>query len=289
MAILVKLLLILTLILVSLNLYIYLRLPNSSSPDSSSPDSSPDSSSPNSSSNIMKVPNNKRNLVMAVTGNVTNLIENFEKDDFQTKLKYLNDFVVISRNILGNEMPVLCYNLNNITENDITSKGSKIINDLLFKTYRKAIDNNNYNDIAAITISLYKYEGNFSWLASIVENDENGNPKIIKIDKRIVGGRNDNDATPSNFIKFAESADIMNILDYFNKDSNDYKMAKILYDDLINNNNDPMPLEDFGKLYALFGLLLLKQKEDPNRTWIGFKQLQSPSLNYKDSYLPCDN
>ena len=48
-------------------------------------------------------------------------------------------------------------------------------------------------------------------------------------------------------------------------------------------------LENFGKLYALFGLVLLKQKEDTQRTlYIGFKQLQAVSLNYKNPYLPCE-
>ena len=222
---------------------------------------------------------------MAISGNIINLIENYEVQDFE-KLLYLKNFVIISRNILGNQMPVLCYNLDNMTENDIQSKGSKIINDLLFIAYRKAIDNNNYNDIAALTICLYKYEGQFSWLGSVFEQDQNGNPIKIQINRDIVGG---DIPSPSNFIKFAEQTDQKNLMDYFLPNSNDYNLAKNLYDSLIINNDDPISLENFGKLYALFGLVLLKQKEDTQRTlYIGFKQLQAVSLNYKNPYLPCE-
>lgn len=68
------------------------------------------------------------------------------------KIQELKNFVIICRNILGSDIPSLCYNLDNITDYNVTEKGSKIINELLFKAYRKAIDNNNYFDIAALTI-----------------------------------------------------------------------------------------------------------------------------------------
>jgi hypothetical protein len=257
----------------------------------------------------MKVSNNKRNLVMSITGDVFNLIEGYDKTSgpnptflqaepvaetpdpvtILNKIKNLENFIIIARNILGDNMPTLCYNLNSINGQNIGEKGSKIINDLLFRAYRKAIDNNNYNDIAALTISLYKYEGAFSWLGSIVEMDENGNPQKIRIEPYIVGGE---PATPSNFIKFAERAQGKSVLDYFyDINSSDYNLASNLYNSLINNNNDPLTLEDFGKLYALFGLVLLKQKEDPNSSLIGFKQMNFQTLNMGNNFQfpPCDN
>jgi hypothetical protein len=239
---------------------------------------------------------------MSITGNVSNLIERYENSPSPSpppspssefpQLKSLRDLVTISSNILGNEMPPLCYNLNNITGSDINDKGSKIINDLLFKAYRKSINNNNYFDVAALTISLYKYERMFNWLGNITETDENGNPVKIKIDQRISGLDFDIAATsPYDFIKFTEKTEKGNNINY--------KLTTILpstaqplYDELMNKTERaPMSVEDFGKLYALLGLYLLRKKElsltDPT-VYVGFKQLQAESLQIRP-YPPCDN
>jgi tetratricopeptide (TPR) repeat protein len=246
----------------------------------------------------MRAPLEKRNIIMAITGNVYSTIERYDTStpsptQFQIsqKIQELKNFVTIAKNILGpTDTTPLCYNLNNITYNDIEIKGTKIINNLLFNALRKAIDNNNYFDVASLIISLYRYEGQFEWLGKITENDSDGNPSKIGIDSHLTY-QSGEFASLSRFIKFAEEADRMSILSKFEIGTPDYNKTLNIYNYLVSNTRqEPISIENFGKLYALLGLYLLKLKER-RESFIGFKQMQLNCLNPSSTivYPPCDS
>ena len=277
-------------IVVGITISLYLKTPPSSSTPSSSPSSSTPSSSPSSStplSTIMRAPSEKRNIIMVITGNVQSIVERYQSQN-SSKIRELKNFVTLAKNILGpNDITPLCYNVDNITDNDVEIKGTKIINNLLFNALRKAIDNNNYLDIAALIICLYRYDGQFDWLGRITENDNDGNPSKIGIEA-FVSGQSGVFSSPAGFINFTERTGGKTILSEFEIGTPDYIRIRSLYDDTVSNTSqEPMSIENFGKLYALLGLYLLKLK-DKNRN-IGFKQMQFQFLNPRYTiYPPCD-
>jgi hypothetical protein len=258
-----------------------------------------------SHSYIMSVPQPKRNLVMSLSGNVLNLVENYEdqtqtkdpsvtKDPWVTsdpniiqeeviyinqptpkptptifeKLQKAENFVTISKNILGDDFPEI-YNIT-ITDNN----KSQIIKDLLFKSYKKSINNNNYFDVAAITISLFKYLNYEDWIGKVDSYDENGIPLTIKVSHNSVPlVHYSKIVTPYDILNFCnKSCDEYNIMNIIN--GSEYEtIAKTLYDELIQSDQQiPITIEKFGKLYGLFGIYMLRQKE-LERPRIGLKQL----------------
>lgn len=105
--------------------------------------------------------------------------------DSRTKREY-NKLYTLVKNILGNNTPKECYNLNNIKllSPDSINKERNI--DIIIRpAVQNALERNNYYDIAALYLQLmrtYNSESDYDNLFSVVEKESNGvTPKKVKL------------------------------------------------------------------------------------------------------------
>jgi len=192
-----------------------------------------------------------KNLKMALSEKI---IEGFDTNTPTPKpISPLDKFKIllkICQNILGKDMPVLCYNINNIDLSiPYSNKLNRMSNELLQIAMIKALNNENIYDVGALYIA---YTNMHKKDIIPIEYDKDGVPSKLKIR--------------------APLPEVLNIMS--SKDNDVKNIITNKFPHLLNNTTDILTLKETGEFTYMFGKVLSKHFPMPIDT---------------SKYPPCDN
>lgn len=190
-----------------------------------------------------------KNLAMATSGKI---IEGYSNTPTPTLSKSANSknnlmlYLKICQNLLGKDMPKLCYDLNKIdfsvldTEDpnnnesynkahNVRQKISRIKNELLNLVVKKVLANDNIYDAAAVFLSYQKVSGRSDLI--VLEYDDKNYPSKLKL---------------------TENYTVDQLLSKLMMDNELKSIIDTRFPNLKNNKTDTLTLEETGQLYYIF-------------------------------------